>query len=77
MAKKEDMTQKTDQELSTLLADKREELRTLRFAAAGARPKDPNAPKKVRQVIARVLTEQGRRLSGLSSQLETSERPSA
>ena len=51
------MTKKTDQELSKLLADTRAELRTVRFAAAGARAKDSNAPKKLRAVIARTLTE--------------------
>jgi ribosomal protein L29 len=57
MTKKEVMTKKTDQELVKLLADTRAELRTVRFAAAGARAKDSNAPKKLRAVIARTLTE--------------------
>ena len=52
------MTTKTDHELIKLLADTRAELRTVRFAAAGARAKDSNAPKKFRATIARVLTEQ-------------------
>ena len=52
------MTTKTDQELSKLLTDTRTALRGERFAAAGARPKDPNAPKKERKTIARILTEQ-------------------
>ena len=51
------MMKKTDQELSKLLTDTRASLRAERFAAAGARPKDSNAPKKLRAVIARVLTE--------------------
>ncbi len=51
------MTKKTDQELAKLLTDTRAELRTVRFAAAGARAKDSNAPKKLRAVIARTLTE--------------------
>lgn len=59
MAKKENMmTKKTDQELATLLTETRAKLRTERFAAAGARPEDTNAPKKLRKEIARVLTEQ-------------------
>ena len=58
MAKKEGMQKKTDQELAKLLADTRETLRSERFAAAGARPKDPNAPSKLRREIARILTEQ-------------------
>ncbi len=51
------MNQKTDGELSTLLAETRASLRTLRFEAAGARPKDSTAPHKARKVVARILTE--------------------
>ena len=58
MTKKDTMTTKADGELSKLLADTRAELRTVRFAAAGARPKDSNAPRKFRKTIARILTEQ-------------------
>lgn len=58
MTKKESMTTKTDTELAKLLSDTRAELRTERFSAAGARAKDSNAPKKLRKVIARALTEQ-------------------
>lgn len=58
MAKKEVMTKKTDQELKKLLADTRAELRTVRFAAAGARAKDSDASRKLRATIARILTEQ-------------------
>ena len=57
------MTTKTDQELAKLLADTRAELRTQRFAAAGARAKDSNAPKKLRAIVARTLTEQHSRVS--------------
>ena len=52
------MTTKTEQELTTLLTETRETLRSERFSAAGARAKDPNSPKKLRKTIARVLTEQ-------------------
>lgn len=58
MTKKDTMATKTDGELSKLLVDTREKLRTERFSAAGARAKDSNAPKKLRKTIARVLTEQ-------------------
>lgn len=58
MTKKETITKKTDAELAKLLADTHAQLRAERFAAAGARPKDPNAPKKLRKAIARALTEQ-------------------
>ena len=62
MAKKDNMTTKTDQELAKLLTDTRAELRTERFSAAGARAKDSNSPKKLRTKIARVLTEQHARV---------------
>jgi ribosomal protein L29 len=62
MAKKENMKTRTDAELVKLLADAREELRTERFSAAGARAKESNAPRKLRTKIARVLTEQHARV---------------
>lgn len=52
------MAMKTDQELSNILAETRAMLRTERFSAAGARAKDPNAARRLRATIARVLTEQ-------------------
>jgi ribosomal protein L29 len=61
MAKKEDMTKKTAEELATLAAETRKELREVRFAAAGSRPADASAPRKLRRQIARILTEQSRR----------------
>ena len=62
MTKKEILSKKTDAELAKLLADTRAQLRAERFAAAGARPKDPNAPKQLRKTIARALTEQHARM---------------
>ncbi|KKW44214.1 50S ribosomal protein L29 [Candidatus Kaiserbacteria bacterium RIFCSPLOWO2_02_FULL_55_12] len=55
------MKEKTDQELAKLLIDARAALRTERFSAAGARAKDSNAPKKLRAMIACILTEQSAR----------------
>lgn len=52
------MATRTDQELNALLSETRATLRGERFSAAGARPKESNAPKKLRATIARVLTEQ-------------------
>lgn len=52
------MTTKSEQELAKLLVDTRAELRTQRFAAAGARAKDSNTPKKLRRTVARIFTEQ-------------------
>jgi ribosomal protein L29 len=54
--KKEKFTDKADAELVKLLAEKREELRKLRFGAAGARAKDPSALGKLRKDIARIET---------------------
>lgn len=56
------MIKKTDAELAKLLTDTRAALRTERFAAAGARAKESNAPRKFRAEIARVLTEQHARV---------------
>jgi ribosomal protein L29 len=52
------MQKKTDQELAKLLLDTRASLHEVRFAAAGARAKDPDASRKLKKVVARVLTEQ-------------------
>lgn len=59
MTKKVVYKDKSAEDLSTLLGEKREELRKLRFEAAGARPKDSNAPKKARKEIARIMTALG------------------
>ncbi len=61
MTKKEIISDKADAELLKMLSETRAALRGERFAAAGARPKDSNSPKKLRKTIARILTEQGRR----------------
>ena len=61
MAKKTSLTDKTGDELTKLLKEQREALRSLRFSAAGSRPKDSHAPLKTRRDIARVLTEMGKR----------------
>ena len=58
MTKKQRMNDLVDTELEKLLMETRAALRTERFAAAGARPKDSNAPRKLRKTIARALTEQ-------------------
>jgi ribosomal protein L29 len=62
MAKREHMHDKTDTELTTLLADTRKALREARFASAGARPADASGAKKLRARVARVLTEERARL---------------
>lgn len=58
MTKKNPITTLGDAELTKLVTETREKLRMERFAAAGARPKESNAPRKLRVTIARILTEQ-------------------
>jgi len=72
MTKIEPMSDKADPELLKKLSETRAALRGERFAAAGARPKDSNAPRKLRTTIARILTEQSRRLSGSASRPKAS-----
>lgn len=66
MAKKESLTEKSDKELLDTLAEARTKLREERFAAAGARAKNPNLARALRRTLARALTEQGRRTSAAS-----------
>jgi ribosomal protein L29 len=66
MKNKTNFTEKNDSQLMELLAQKREELRKLRFEAAGARTKDTSSAKKLRADVARILTVSGnRRKEGL------------
>lgn len=58
MAKKTSFKDKKPEEITKLLTERREELRALRFTAAGGRAKDASAAAKVRKDIARLLTEQ-------------------
>lgn len=51
------MHDKSAPELEKLLADTRAALREERFAAAGARAKDPAKTAQLRKVVARTLTE--------------------
>lgn len=46
-----------DAELRTLVAQKREELRSFRFGGAGGRKRDVRAGRTARKEIARMLTE--------------------
>jgi ribosomal protein L29 len=57
MAKNTSFKDKKAIDLAKLLVEKREELRAIRFAATGARQKDPFAASKTRKDIARILTE--------------------
>lgn len=57
MSKKIIHTNTSNGDLMKLLSEKREELRVIRFTAAGSRPKDTTTQAKIRKEIARILTE--------------------
>ena len=61
MKKKLNLKEKNPEELTKILKEKREELRGLRFSAAGARAKDSSLMAKTRKDVARMLTELGNR----------------
>lgn len=56
-----DLQKKNDAELQKFIAEKREELRTLRFSASGSGMRDVRALRNTRKEIARGLTELNRR----------------
>lgn len=58
MSKKISFNDKKPEELEKMLGEKREELRTVRFAKAGSRPSDPSLLGKIRKDIARIMTAQ-------------------
>ncbi len=59
MAKNTSFKDKKADELAKLLVEKREELRALRFASAGARGgKGGNDARQIRKDVARIMTEQ-------------------
>jgi ribosomal protein L29 len=55
-----DLKDKSVEEMTEMLAEKREELRTLRFSGMG-RVKDGSSSKKIRADVARIMTEIGAR----------------
>ena len=59
--KKLDLKDKSVEDMTKMLAEKREELRTLRFSNVGGRMKDSSMPKKLRADVARIMTEVGNR----------------
>ncbi len=56
MAKKNSYNGKAPEELQKIVADKKEELRVLRFGAAGSKNKNVKASRVLRKDIARALT---------------------
>jgi ribosomal protein L29 len=57
MAKKQDLTKHTKEELIKLAHDKREELRVLRFGVAGSKNRNVKQARTLRKSLARVLTQ--------------------
>lgn len=55
--KKLDLKNHTQEELTKLANDKREELRALRFNVAGSKNRDVKQASKLRRDIARALTQ--------------------
>jgi len=56
MAKKLDLKNHSKEDLVKLVETKREELRVLRFGAAGSKNRDVKAAAKLRKEVARALT---------------------
>ena len=61
MAKKENLTVKTDDQLATQLSDLKREAFNLRFQAATNQLEKPSRVKEVRRTIARIKTIQTQR----------------
>jgi ribosomal protein L29 len=61
MAKKLNLTEKSAEDLTKLLVEKREELRKLRFSMVSRSVKDSSEPRQLRADIARIMTEMGAR----------------
>ena len=54
--KTKDLTNKTHADLHTLIAQKKESLRTFRFGTAGAKTKNVKEGKMLRKEIAQIMT---------------------
>jgi large subunit ribosomal protein L29 len=61
MAKREDLSVKTDDQLATQLAELKREQFNLRFQAATNQLEKPSRVREVRRTIARIKTLQGQR----------------
>jgi ribosomal protein L29 len=57
MTKKTSLTNHTPEELHKLVAEKREDLRALRFASSGGKNRNVKQGKNLRKEVARALTE--------------------
>ena len=61
MAKKQTLTNHSPDDLRKIVAEKREELRHLRFAVAGSKNRNVKQAATLRKAIARALTELNKR----------------
>ncbi|UUR07928.1 50S ribosomal protein L29 [Sphingomonas glaciei] len=68
MAKREDLSVATDDQLSTQLGDLKKEQFNLRFQAATNQLEKPSRVREVRRTIARIKTLQGQRSKNAASQ---------
>ena len=62
MTKKNSLKNHSVEDLTALVADKREEFRVLRFAVAGSKNRNVKLGRTLRKTIARALTESRRRV---------------
>ncbi len=68
MAKREDLSVATDDQLSTQLGDLKREQFNLRFQAATNQLEKPSRVREVRRTIARIKTLQGQRSKNAATQ---------
>jgi large subunit ribosomal protein L29 len=68
MAKREDLSVQTDDQLSTQLGELKREQFNLRFQAATGQLEKPSRVREVRRTIARIKTLQGRRSKSVPAQ---------
>ena len=67
MAKRDDLSVKTDDQLSTQLSELKREQFNLRFQAATNQLEKPSRVREVRRTIARIKTLQGQRSKSASA----------
>jgi large subunit ribosomal protein L29 len=68
MAKREDLSVQTDDQLSTKLGELKREQFNLRFQAATGQLEKPSRVREVRRTIARIKTLQGQRSTSAPAQ---------
>ena len=68
MAKREDLSVKTDDQLATQLSELKREQFNLRFQAATNQLEKPSRVREVRRTIARIKTLQGQRSNSAPAQ---------